>query len=809
MNKISKKIVALATMAAFVLTLVPAAAFAADDSEFVSPGVDIQESGIHAIVNGKTVDSVDVSTNEDVTISFEINDENGVSASIHPDDTQDIPLTPAEYAEKVKIWAIDNDTKQITTALVMDPANKCALTQDNVYKLLAPVWDGNTLKVSFSKEGNYTIYAGVGDFTADGSIENIALLSASSVTVDVDDNTIVDEIAFNSTPAITWDTNDSTVGELNLIGYTGFDADGIKVYDFEATTKADGKIAPYETITVESGDDHLKIMNADADSETEGIQIVTDNKGKATISFRMNDNRNVPITISAGEVEYLIKVIKEEATPYDIDTTEDEGYVLAGNDSKWAYNGQDVFTNAVQFSVKDITGDAITGDLNGIEPAATLDANGFGTGEKISVEGKPTKSDLNAKDLILYWDADNSVYTLKYVGNAIADDLIPGEYKVRVGLNSGDYTDAVFNVAKFGAVVDTVVDMTAVDRTTQAPVGDVRNVKIDDEVTLGQDVYAVAYFVDENGLKVPAKNVTIGAYGNALIDNKTNVNTSLNTLAFQTKADIESNESLIGTTITVTATSQNYEQYKTVELTVVDSYNAFSLEFDPLEGPINEDSDVTVSVVKEDGSAAQVSGKIIAAYVEDQSNKDAKVTIDGVGNKVTNGKGKITVYASEPTTVDIVVVVEDATNNGLYGATLEYNAGNVDITAHHEVTMVIGSSKYVVDKQMFEMDAAPYVDSNWRTMVPIRALAEAFDAEVIYDNDDRTVTINYDEKTIVMTIDESTYTVDGEEMTMDTAAVIKGDRTYVPVRFAAEAMGFTVNALYNEGNSTASVVFQS
>ena len=185
------------------------------------------------------------------------------------------------------------------------------------------------------------------------------------------------------------------------------------------------------------------------------------------------------------------------------------------------------------------------------------------------------------------------------------------------------------------------------------------------------------------------------------------------------------------------------------------------------------------------------------------------MTVDGVGNKVTNGKGTITVYASQPTTVDIVVVVEDATNNGLYGATLEYNAGNVDITAHHEVTMTIGSSKYVVDKQLFEMDAAPYVDSNWRTMVPIRALAEAFDAKVVYDNDDRTVTIDYDGKIIVMTIDESTYTVDGEELTMDTAAVIKGDRTYVPVRFAAEAMGFTVNALYNEGNSTASVVFQS
>lgn len=94
-------------------------------------------------------------------------------------------------------------------------------------------------------------------------------------------------------------------------------------------------------------------------------------------------------------------------------------------------------------------------------------------------------------------------------------------------------------------------------------------------------------------------------------------------------------------------------------------------------------------------------------------------------------------------------------------------------------------------------------------MVPIRALAEAFDAEVVYDNDDRTVTIEYNDKTIVMTVDESTYTIDGEEAEMDTEAVIKGDRTYVPVRFAAEAMGFKVTALYDDNSSTASVVFQS
>lgn len=94
-------------------------------------------------------------------------------------------------------------------------------------------------------------------------------------------------------------------------------------------------------------------------------------------------------------------------------------------------------------------------------------------------------------------------------------------------------------------------------------------------------------------------------------------------------------------------------------------------------------------------------------------------------------------------------------------------------------------------------------------MVPIRALMEGFDSEVVWDDTDRTVTINFDGDTqIVMTVGEATYTVDGAEQTMDTEPVIQGDRTYVPIRFAAEALGFTVTPLYDSNGLTASVVFQ-
>lgn len=94
-------------------------------------------------------------------------------------------------------------------------------------------------------------------------------------------------------------------------------------------------------------------------------------------------------------------------------------------------------------------------------------------------------------------------------------------------------------------------------------------------------------------------------------------------------------------------------------------------------------------------------------------------------------------------------------------------------------------------------------------MVPFRVLGETFGAKVFWDNDARTVTYELGDTEIVMTIDSETYTVNGTEKTMDTAPVIgDGDRTYVPVRFVGEALGYTVTALQDANNLTAGVVFQ-
>ena len=81
---------------------------------------------------------------------------------------------------------------------------------------------------------------------------------------------------------------------------------------------------------------------------------------------------------------------------------------------------------------------------------------------------------------------------------------------------------------------------------------------------------------------------------------------------------------------------------------------------------------------------------------------------------------------------------------------------------------------------------------NDRTMVPLRSIFEAMGASVEWDAATRSATSVRNGVTIVVTIDSSTMLVNGEAKTLDSPAVIVNDRTMVPVRAIAEAFNAQV-----------------
>lgn len=87
---------------------------------------------------------------------------------------------------------------------------------------------------------------------------------------------------------------------------------------------------------------------------------------------------------------------------------------------------------------------------------------------------------------------------------------------------------------------------------------------------------------------------------------------------------------------------------------------------------------------------------------------------------------------------------------------------------------------------------APFVEDG-RTLVPIRALSETLGAKVQWDGANKCAQISKGRDTISITADDTTAYINGKSAQLDVPARIINGRTMVPLRFAAETFGLTVN----------------
>jgi len=96
--------------------------------------------------------------------------------------------------------------------------------------------------------------------------------------------------------------------------------------------------------------------------------------------------------------------------------------------------------------------------------------------------------------------------------------------------------------------------------------------------------------------------------------------------------------------------------------------------------------------------------------------------------------------------------------------------------------------KVVVDGQHVVFpDEPPYVDrqSN-RTMVPARFVSEKLGAKMKWNGKSNQLTFSLKDKTILLTIGQNGALVNGKTVTVDTPAVIKNNRTMIPLRLIGE-----------------------
>ena len=108
------------------------------------------------------------------------------------------------------------------------------------------------------------------------------------------------------------------------------------------------------------------------------------------------------------------------------------------------------------------------------------------------------------------------------------------------------------------------------------------------------------------------------------------------------------------------------------------------------------------------------------------------------------------------------------------------------------IKMKINDVNYSINGESKKMYAKPFIKNN-RTLVPLRFVVEALGGEVNWDGENRLVSVNSNGKNIELKIDSPIIKIDGKDVKIDQAAIIKRDRTYVPIRFIAENLDMVVN----------------
>lgn len=106
----------------------------------------------------------------------------------------------------------------------------------------------------------------------------------------------------------------------------------------------------------------------------------------------------------------------------------------------------------------------------------------------------------------------------------------------------------------------------------------------------------------------------------------------------------------------------------------------------------------------------------------------------------------------------------------------------------------IGQSYLWLDDVAYPLDVSPFI-IHGRSMIPVRVLANSLGAEVRWEANTRTVIYQTDTKTIELPIGKSYAIVNGKTVPLDQGAMIKHDRSFVPIRFISEQLGADVRWL--------------
>lgn len=312
----------------------------------------------------------------------------------------------------------------------------------------------------------------------------------------------------------------------------------------------------------------------------------------------------------------------------------------------------------------------------------------------------------------------------------------------------------------------------------------------------------VANIRKNSGTKVTACGLILyDATGNLIKDYKENIsNVSSTNTNFHAWYDINSE---LGLTLTA-GTTYKYRFYTVVDGTTYYG-ETYSFTTTPEKTPIKEEQEQGT----EKGQEQEKSEDVYYNLIFDPNGGTCSVShktikfdtrVDEMPTPVRSGY-TFTGWYSTPE------------GGNLIQAGILYNAPfDVTVYAHWEkneiiLNMWIGNPEFEVNGKKIAIDTEGTVPiiKNGRTLVPIRAIAEAMGGTVEWNAEKRSVIITMGEHTVRLIIYSPFAEVNGKYKAIDVAPEIIGGRTMVPVRFVAENLN--VNVSWDGDDSRVTIIY--
>ena len=705
-------------------------------------------------------------------------DEDSEIVKINETGDADVTLNMSATSGSVYVFAM---TAGKTLSTNMEVDGKTGIVKvDNVT-------NPDKLTVSFTKQGEYTVYVvdagtyenGVVADDAKSETQKATTLLANSDNKAIMENNVITVKPYSTTYRLT-----ASVDGVHFYAENYKDGEKTFATEVEAKLATLSNGADEATLWVKLENQNqasewtavnaqtLKISTNSYAIEASKAEVTTNPKGIAKFDLSSSIAGDYKLYVNYGTKADLTINVSATATDAAVIKTVGEPKAPVALDTA-------ISKSDIAFTITDINGNNVSTITNEDYYVKVMEA--------------PKASSLKGTNIHLGYDKDSATWYLKDV-----DLDEEGDYTFKVILKNGASATAKVTVKEFQTPVELKMEYKQ------------NAVELNGEALLHK-----LYYVDANGVtkSLIAKGTTgvvnrieevkVVASGYA-VKNFDNTNGTVK---------VKDDEKYVGSKINVAAVSQKYNLTANVELTVANE--ASSVKYANTKADVAVNNTLVANIVDVDGNKVALKSGINNAnisYVVLDKPENAKVAVSTQSEQLAaKGQFKVSFTASEIGTYKVQTVVTYEQKDEDNKVVVKYYSGIEDITVGNTgfndiVVMSINSNEIVVNAEKVAIDAAPIV-KNDRTFVPFRALAEAFDAEVAYDEATQAVTAELNGVKVVMTIGSATYTINGVEKTMDVAPFINGSRTMIPVRFAAEAFGITVTPTYDENGATADVLF--